>query len=402
MSNGLPTFAGRYSTTLRKFTTHEREADLIQAYALGRKAIAGGYGVLDMARVHQASLEKLLRPARQPVDHGKALCTAETFFLDSLSPFEATHRGFRETNQKLQQAVATLERRNQELGIMNRRLKAEARDRQKSQRALRKSAVFYRALFRQARAMEENLRHLSNQIVHVQEEERRRISRELHDETGQALTAISVTLASLGRNGAKNGDVHRVREAQRLLENTMESLHDFALELRPASLDELGLLPALRTYLKNFAKRTGLEVNFLGHPSVEKLNSNQKTALFRIAQESLTNVAKHACARSVTIQLYTKGRSVLLVVADDGKSFTPRKDATTRPTQRLGLLGMEERARLLGGKFRIQPQPGEGTTVSVILPIKPKQISSLSQNAADRRDDAINKNKSAGAVSGRI
>jgi two-component system sensor histidine kinase DegS len=266
MSNGLPTFAGRYSTTLRKFTTHEREADLIQAYALGRKAIAGGYGVLDMARVHQASLEKLLRPARPPVDQGKALCTAETFFLESLSPFEATHRGFRETNQKLQQAVAALERRNQELGIMNRRLKAEARDRQKSQRALRKSAVFYRALFRQARAMEENLRHLSNQIVHVQEEERRRISRELHDETGQALTAISVTLASLGRNGAKNGDVHRVREAQRLLENTMESLHDFALELRPASLDELGLLPALRTYLKNFAKRTGLEVNFLGHP----------------------------------------------------------------------------------------------------------------------------------------
>lgn len=401
MSNGLPAFAGRYSTTLRKFSVHEREADLVQAYALGRKAIAGGYGVLDMARVHQASLEKLLRPARQKADHGKALSMAETFFLESLSPFEATHRGFQETNQKLQQAVATLERRNQELGIVNRRLKAEIRDRQKSQRALRKSAVFYRALFRQARVMEENLRDLSNQIVHVQEEERRRISRELHDETGQALTAISVTLASLGRD-VNNGDSQKLREAQRLLEHTMESLHDFALELRPASLDELGLIPALRTYLKNFAKRTGLEVNFHGHPSVEKLNPNQKTALFRIAQESLTNVAKHAQAQCVNIEIRVTGRRAHLIVADDGKSFTSPNGSVSRPKLRLGLLGMEERARMLGGEFRIQPQPGMGTTVLVVLPFNPKKVSSLSQNFADRRDGAINKNKSAGAVSGKL
>jgi signal transduction histidine kinase len=162
----------------------------------------------------------------------------------------------------------------------------------------------------------------------------------------------------------------KLAETQRLLEKTMESIHHFARELRPAMLDELGLIPALRSHLKNFADRTGLRLRLRANPLVEKLNGEQKTVLFRIAQESLTNVAKHARASRVDISIRKSGENMILEIADNGKSFTDTATDLTKRKQRLGLLGMQERVRLVSGRFVIKPQPGKGTTVRVTIPFR--------------------------------
>jgi signal transduction histidine kinase len=326
MNNGLAHLARQYTAALRRFTRREDEAVLTQAYGLGRAAIARGFGVLDMARVHQTSLGHLLH--RTPRASPKALDTAEHFFLQTLAPFEATHRGFRETNARLQRAIAALEKRNLELAVMNQKLTAQVRERRRTENALRESEGHFRALFEQACAMQQNLRELSHKVLHAQEEERKRISRELHDETSQALTAISITLASL--NGAhRNGLLRRkrIRDAQRLLQETMASLHD----LRPASLDELGLLPALRSWLKAFARRTGLRVFFRASPAAEELDESQKTTLYRVVQESLTNVAKHAHATRVNFAIRKRPDRICVTISDNGKSFRPAQPRPARP-----------------------------------------------------------------------
>jgi len=167
MSKSLHQLARRYTATLEQYLADDQEAILEQAYELGRMAIANRFGILDMVRVHMEALEKLLTPDVVVKDGSRALKSAGTFFLQSLSPFEATHRGFCETNVKLQQ-------RNHEL-------EAEIAERRRAEDALRQSEEHYHQLFNEAQAMQENLRELSNKVIHTQEEERKRISRELHD-----------------------------------------------------------------------------------------------------------------------------------------------------------------------------------------------------------------------------
>ncbi len=344
------TLGRRYATVLRMYLVDRREAALEEAYEIGRLVIAGGLGVLDLARLHQNALASCLRNCH-PNAKNRVLEDTEVFFLQSLSPFEAVHRGFRETNSKLQDR--------------NRALELEIAERTRTEKALRE-------LFNEARQMEERLRNLSNRILHAHEEERKRISRELHDDVGQALTAISVILAAI--ESGEGEDPARARrkiaEAQQLLQMTAESVHDFARELRPAILDDLGLLPALRSQLKAFANRTGLRVSFRGNVLAEKLDGDQKTVLYRIAQESLNNVAKHARAVRVDVVLRKAGDAICMEVADDGKSFHGDHLVSGKEKQRLGLLGMQERVRLVNGGFAVKTQPGQGTTVRVTIPFQ--------------------------------
>src|SRR5213082_613711 len=204
------------------------------------------------------------------------------------------------------------------------------------------------------------------QILHVQEEERKRISRELHDEVGQALAAVNVNLAVLQRDGAAEAATwlsKKIGDIGGLLLGAMATLHSFARELRPAMLDELGLIPALRSYLRDYAQRTGLSVRFKGSTASERLDGEQKTALFRVVQESLTNVAKHAHASQVDVTLRTVNGGVQILIKDNGKGFAaagPRRSAKGK--KRLGLLGMQERARLVNGHFSVKSATGRGTS----------------------------------------
>ena len=363
--------ARRYATVLRKYLSNEQEAILADAYELGRRAISRGLGVLEMSRIHQDALQDILRTVGD--EPCRAVRSAKTFLFESLSPFEATHRGFRETNLHLQELIKTLEKRNLELAAMNEDLESEIQERKRTERALRESEGHYRELFEEARRMEENLRNLSNQVLHAQEEERKRISRELHDQVGQALTAVSVTLATLKSDDAGLAERMgaRVTDAQNLIRETMETVHSFARELRPTMLDELGLLPALRSYLNGFSNRTKLAVRFQGDPEAETLGPDQKTVLFRVAQESLTNVAKHAHATQVALSVRQRGKKVVMEVADNGKSFKVDPRQTAAGKKRLGLLGMQERVRLVSGQFDILARPGQGTTIRVTVPLQP-------------------------------
>jgi signal transduction histidine kinase len=211
------------------------------------------------------------------------------------------------------------------------------------------------------------------QMLHVQEEERKRISRELHDEVGQAVVAINAYLAVSHRDSpARKDSLFRtqITEIEQLLLSTMNRVHSFARELRPAVLDDLGLVPALRSYLKEYSERTGILVHFERSARDAALTAEQKTALFRIVQESLSNVARHAQATEVAISLSFVKNGIQLRVKDNGKGFSMEEPRSRTVKKRLGLQGMQERARLMNGRFLLRSTPGAGTTVVAEIPLQ--------------------------------
>src|SRR5205814_3847159 len=237
--------------------------------------------------------------------------------------------------------------------------------RKRAEEAVRRSEEHYRDLFKQAKAMQDKLRELSSQVLHAQEEERGRISRELHDEVGQALTAISVNLQLLKKKAkAIKGLDAAVVETQKLLEQTMYNVHRFSYELRPAMLDDLGLVIALRWHIKAFAKRTGIKLNFRADPVVEQLESEPKIVLYRVVQESLTNAYKYADAKRVQVVIKKMDDTIRLTVRDNGRGFRPDQlDLNSKDKSGMGLIGMQERLRLVNGHFSVDSEPGKGTTI---------------------------------------
>ena len=211
---------------------------------------------------------------------------------------------------------------------------------------------------------ERRLRELSHQLIYAQENERKRISRELHDVIAQALVGINLGLTAF----ESNPDPESVADLRLMVDQTVESVHRFARELRPAMLDELGLLPALRSFLKDFLETTGLRANLRVSSAVENLGPEVRTTLFRIAQEALANVAAHARAESVAIEILIRDDTVAMEITDDGQGFD-----TSLPVnpQRLGLIGMRERAEMAGGEFSVTSSPSGPTRIHVSLPNPP-------------------------------
>jgi signal transduction histidine kinase len=355
----LTGFSKRYLMALQNYLLHPEEVFLQLAYELGRQAVAEGIGILNLLRIHAAAAKRLAREDAAMAD------AAEAFFMEAISPFEATHRGFRETNSRLAELNATLARRNNELAAINFELNREIEERKRTEEALRQSKEHYRVLFNDARVMQENLRHLSNRVIHIQEEERKRISRELHDEVGQALTAVNVHLAMAGKS--REIGLEQIAEARKLVEQTMEAVHRFARELRPAMLDDLGLVAALRSHIQSFVDRTKLQIAFEAGPVVEQLGDDERMTIYRVVQEALTNIARHAEATQAAVTIRQTRVAVRLEITDDGKAFSlAQKDDSQ---QRLGLLGMQERVRLVNGTFHIDSREGKGTTIRVDLPL---------------------------------
>jgi signal transduction histidine kinase len=212
---------------------------------------------------------------------------------------------------------------------------------------------------------------MSRQILSAQEDERRRISRELHNVVAQALLGINARLATLKTEARMNakGLARNISRTQKIISRSTEIVHKFARELRPAVLDDLGLLSALRSLMKSFTGRTGVRTHLTAFAEIQDLDAMRRTVLFRIAQEALANVGRHARASRAEVTFRMDGGFVLMEVTDDGVSFQVREVLSARKTKRLGLLGMRERAEMVGGSLEIESSPESGTRIVARIPI---------------------------------
>ena len=263
------------------------------------------------------------------------------------------------------------QRRIEVLAASNRKLQQEIARRQTVEQSLQESEQHQNRLLEQSHHMQEQLRRLSHQILNAQEEERKRISRELHDEIAQTMVGINIHLEALTHEATVNpkGLKQKIMRTQRLVEKSVDSVHRFARELRPTTLDDLGLIPALHAFLNEFTKRTGVRARLTAFAAVEQLNIAKRTVLYRVAHEALNNVAIHAQASRVEVSIEKLPDSICMKIRDDGKSFEVERLVNVRGNKRLGLLGMRERAEMVGGAFCVESAPGQGTTIRVEIPV---------------------------------
>jgi signal transduction histidine kinase len=355
----------QYRAALRKHLAKGTPTSTDSAVRLGRRALSAGLGTLDLARIHEQALVALLAGKSSRQSNNGRVNQATTFFIEALSPIEKTRRAAAASNEALR-------RRTADLAITNRRLKQEINQRRFVEKAFRNSEQHYNDLLEKSFQLQEQLRRISHKVLSAHEEERKEISRELHDEIGQSLTGVNITLATLGREATINarGLRKKIERTQRLVEKSMNAVQRFARELRPPVLDDLGLIPALHSYMKEFAKRNRVRVRCTAIAAVERLDTGKRTVLYRVVQEALTNVAKHAQATRVSVKITRQLDGALrLEIHDNGKSFQVQRVLLGKGKKRLGLLGMRERVEMVGGAFAVESAPGRGTTIQAQIPL---------------------------------
>ena len=225
--------------------------------------------------------------------------------------------------------------------------------------ALALSLVTGRRLMR----LEAEARALSAQVVQAQEQERRAIARELHDEIGQALSGLLLDVGKAARAADPSEVLVQLHAIAERAGRTVDAVRRMALSLRPSMLDDLGLVAALEWQAREVGHRTGLDVQVRAEDSAGDLPDAYRTCIYRVAQEALQNCARHACAKHVRIGLDRVANAVILRVEDDGKGFLANR------TRGLGLLGMEEELDQLRGRVRVQSEPGHGTRVTAEIPL---------------------------------
>ncbi|HEX4997889.1 MAG TPA: ATP-binding protein [Terriglobia bacterium] len=211
-----------------------------------------------------------------------------------------------------------------------------------------------------------NLRRLSRRLVEAQEVERRALSRELHDEVGQMMTAVGIELGNLEslRGGPVEAFRARIEDAKRLNADAMRALRDIAMGLRPSMLDDLGLQAALEWQGREFSRRTGVTAVVDVDGELDDLPDEQRTCIYRVVQEALTNCARHAQARHVNVAARSEGGDILVVIEDDGVGF----ETASAGRGGLGLLGIQERVQALAGRLNIASSPKSGTRIQVQIP----------------------------------
>jgi signal transduction histidine kinase len=370
MKRELFNLSRRYQEALRTHLKQGRQASPESARGVGSKALAAGLETLDLAKLHEQTLVTEVLPGCPAGKRAALIKQAGAFFAVAIAPILKTHHSAQEAEVHLKKFIEALSQRTVELAASNLELKQEVLQRKTAEEALKKSERHYSKLLEQSNRLQGQLRRLSRQILSAQEDERKNISRELHDVIAQTLTGINVRLSALAKEAAINtkGLDRNIARTQRLVEKSVDIVHQFARELRPAVLDDLGLIPALHSFVKIFSKRTRILVHLKAFAEVEQLPIAKRTVLFRVAQEALTNVARHAQASRVEVSIQKLPDSVCMKIKDDGKSFQVDRVLHGKGSKRLGLLGMRERLEMVGGHFAVESAEGKGTTVIAQIP----------------------------------
>lgn len=371
MKCNLTSWSRQYRAALQKHLHRGGQTSYQPARGFGRRAVTMGLQTLDLARMHERALITLVLPTYSPGTRETMVRRAGAFFAEAITPIEATHRIAKEANIQMAQLNRTLRARSTDLSASNRRLKKEIAQRRLAEKSLQQSEQHYGQLLEQSRGMQEQLRLLSRQLLSAQEEERKKISRELHDVIAQTLTTINVQLAALKREATLDAEglERSIGHTQQLVQESVEIVHRFARELRPTVLDDLGLIPALHTFLKTFREETGIRVSLSAFAQVEQVSGDKRTVLYRVAQEALTNVARHAQASSVHVNIQKLDGAICMTIKDNGKGFLEERVLNAKKNRRLGLLGMRERLEMVGGAFAVKSAPRKGTTVIAQLPL---------------------------------
>jgi signal transduction histidine kinase len=219
------------------------------------------------------------------------------------------------------------------------------------------------------RATNQQLRALSRHRGQIQEEERRRLARELHDQVGQLVTAAKINVQS-ARKATNIADAREnLAETARILDDVLEQTRQISFALRPSVLDDLGLAPAISSMLAETARATGITAEFVAAPDLRQADAESETACYRVAAEAVINAIHHAKPRTIAVELRNLDNSIRLHVRDDGSGFEMQKIERAADRDRLGLIGMRERAVAVGGSFAINSKPGKGTEVMADFPI---------------------------------
>lgn len=365
----------RYQAALQTYLKQKRHAGLDAARGLGQQALAAGLPTLDLAKAHEQTLLSRNLPRSPPGERAALIQRAGDFFAVAMTPVEPSRRGKEKEKEKerfayLNTLIKTLSQRTVELAASNLELNLEITHRKAAEDALRISERQYVQLLEQSDRLQEQLRLLSRDILSAQEDERKRISRELHDVIAQTLTGINLRLGSLKQAATANatGLSRNITSTQRLVVKSVGIVQRFARELRPALLDELGLIPALHAFLKAFSARTGIRTALTAGTAVEQLDIDRRTILFRVAQEAFTNIARHAQARQASVAILQDPTGFRMTVSDDGKAFDVQLMLRSHGSRHLGILGMRERLAMIGGQFEITSRPGVGTTILARIP----------------------------------
>ena len=433
MNQELRELTRQHARALLDYLSGRGEAALQEAYDLGRKALGQGLGVHDMTAIqHRALLKSLLR-VRTMKEGLRTLRAAGKFFVEGVLPFEMSHRRSQEVNAALRESeeryrsvvdtardvIFTLSpdgtiislnpafetvtgwSRAEWIGKDFRPLvhpddRARAADIHRAALQGQAPSVFelgIRAksgatipgevvattLVQGARvvgvlgvARDITDRKLAEQALHhlneALEQEIKRIAHALHDEAGQLLASVHIGLAEVARDLPPHA-AQRLENVQGLLDKIEEQLRHLSHELRPTILDDLGLRPALEFLADGVARRTGLQIGIEGSPGA-RLPTPTETALYRVVQEALTNVTKHAQATRVSITLARSGRLLRCAIRDDGVGFDAARVLARRGSRGLGLIGIQERLHGVGGRLDIIATPGSGTQLIMSVPVE--------------------------------
>ena len=318
-----------------------------------------------LIRVHNMLEVRLLHLEIKRLFH--QLVADDALLVEEISERKQVEKELQHSQAQLSAHAGELEGlvavRTSELAATNKRLEA-------SVGFVRRANVEHQALFLESQAMQVKLKQQTHQIITAQEDERKQISRELHDDVVQSLIGLSIELASIGKGTA--GTLRKkIAHAQMLVKRSVVEVHRFARKLRPTVLDDLGLVPALHAYCKGLAKGKRIKIHLTAFAGVEEFGDAERTVLFRVAQEALNNVIRHARATLVKIDIIEISGAIRMEIGDNGKSFEVGDAVSSKNPKRLGLLGMKERVEMVGGNLTIESVLGKGTTVRAEIPFAP-------------------------------
>jgi signal transduction histidine kinase len=301
-------FEDEYQSSLRVYTTEGGEVALGRAYELGRRALAERKSLVELASLHHQAVLALVCPGESDVRQRELLRASAEFLSECLSPYEMAQRGFQDAMSALRQLNETLE------------------------------------------------------------EEIKRIAYAVHDEAGQLLVAVHLALAEVERELPEPQQA-KFTQIKELLTGVEKHLRRYSHELRPTILDDLGWVPAIRFLAEGVSKRANLPIHIDATVS-ERLPSTIETTLYRIVQEALTNAVKHAKASSVWIRSWREKFVLCCSIRDDGAGFEAHQSQSPTPRKGLGLIAMRERVSAIGGTLQIESRPGDGTELSIRIPLE--------------------------------